>query len=103
VTGPLPIRVVRRAAREIAQISKWWDENRPAALGAIGEELGKAFELIASSPQVGSRATNSNLRGVRRVHLSRIRYHLYYRVRTQPACVEVLALWHTSRGSAPPL
>jgi plasmid stabilization system protein ParE len=39
--------------------------------------------------------------GVRRVHLSRVRYHLYYRAR--PSRIEVLALWHTSRGKGPAL
>jgi hypothetical protein len=36
---------------------------------------------------------------VQRFHLSRISYHLYYRVRGDR--VEVLAFWHASRGSGP--
>ena len=34
-----------------------------------------------------------------RVHLSGVHYHLYYRV--LPEAIEVLAFWHTSRGSVP--
>jgi plasmid stabilization system protein ParE len=57
--------------------------------------------LIALQPDIGARALNAKLSGVRRVHLSRVRYHLYYRSRLDHGTVEVLALWHTSRGTGP--
>lgn len=62
-----------------------------------------ALTLIRLNPQIGARATNVKLAGVRRVHLSRIHYHLYYRMRSDPACIEVLALWHVRRGTGPEL
>jgi plasmid stabilization system protein ParE len=46
-------------------------------------------------------APNVNKPGVRRFHLSRIHYQLYYRLDAD--VVEVLALWHDARGSAPEL
>jgi plasmid stabilization system protein ParE len=101
VTGPLPIKVTRRAAREIKKASEWWNANRPAAPEALREEIERAFRLIALQPGVGARAANTKLVAVRRVHLSRVHYHLYYRVRSDPAAVEILALWHTSRGKGP--
>jgi plasmid stabilization system protein ParE len=97
LTPRLPIRVVRRAAREISEASEWWQANRPAAPLAVREELERAFELISTQPRVGAQAMNASLRGVRRVHLSRVGYHLYYRI--TPSTVEVLAFWHTRRGS----
>ena len=63
----------------------------------------RALELISAQPQIGTRATNTRLAGVRRIHLSRIDYYLYYRVREAPKGVEILTLWHTSRGSEPGL
>jgi len=102
-SGKLPIRVVRSAADQITTASAWWDANRPKAPGAFREEIERAFELVSSQPQIGTKAGNVRLAGVRRIHLSRIRYHLYYRVRESPRVVEVLALWHTSRGSGPGL
>jgi plasmid stabilization system protein ParE len=36
---------------------------------------------------------------VRRLHLDRIRYWVYYRVRRNR--LEVLSVWHSSRGSGP--
>ena len=75
--------------------------NRPKAPGAFAEELQRAFQLIASQPGVGARALNFKLADVRRIHLARVHYYLYYRVTESPAAIEVLALWHTSRGSDP--
>ena len=101
MTSPLPIKVTRRAAREIAKACEWWDANRPAAPGAVRQEIARVFRLIAHQPGVGARARNARLAGVRRVHLSRVHYHLYYRVRSDPPAVEILAFWHTSRGTSP--
>jgi plasmid stabilization system protein ParE len=99
----LPIKVTRRAEGEIARASNWWLANRPAAPEALREDLGRAFDLISRQPGIGSVAMNTKLRGVRRVYLSRVRYFLYYRVTASPEQVEVLALWHASRGKGPAL
>ena len=40
---------------------------------------------------------------LRRIHLTRIRYYLFYRVLPEPEVIEILALWHTSRQGAPTL
>jgi plasmid stabilization system protein ParE len=91
------LQVTRRAAREIRAASTWWDENRPAAPDAFREAVEKAFELISTQPEIGAMATNVKLPGVRRILLSRIRYYLYYRVKSKPHAVEVVAIWHTSQ------
>jgi len=46
---PLPIRVTRRATAQISEAATWWTLNRPAAPGAISEELERAFALIAAT------------------------------------------------------
>ena len=97
----LAIRIVGRAARQIAEAGAWWRENRPAAPEALEEELGRGLALIAQQPGVGAKARNAKLAGVRRIYLSRIRYYLYYRVQESSEAVEVLALWHASGGSGP--
>ena len=99
----LPVRVVRSAADQIIKASAWWDVNRPKAPGAFHEEIERALELVSTQPQIGAKVGNVKLASVRRIHLSRIHYHLYYRVRQPPEVVEILALWHTSRGSGPEL
>jgi plasmid stabilization system protein ParE len=92
----LPVKVTARAAGEIQKAGEWWVANRDKAPRAFREEIERGFGLLSQQPEVGARAANTKLQGVRRIHLSRIRYFLYYRI--LPAQVEVLALWHSSRS-----
>lgn len=103
MSRPLPVRIVGSAARAIIEGAEWWASNRPKAPAAFTEELERALQLIAPQPAIGARAQNVKLAGVRRVHLTRVRYYLYYRIAGSPPAIEVLGLWHTSRGSAPPM
>lgn len=66
-------------------------------------ELQRGFELITTQPHLGSPSLGMRTEGIRRVHLGRIHYYLYYRVKDEQQAVEVLALWHTSRGIEPPI
>lgn len=102
MSAPLPVRIVSSAAQAIAEAAEWWTANRPKAPAAFVAELERALHLIASQPAIGARATNVRLAGVRRVHLARVHYYLYYRITSEPA-IEALALWHTSRGTSPEL
>jgi plasmid stabilization system protein ParE len=102
MSGTLPVRIVGSAARAIAEAGKWWAANRPKAPDAFAVDLERALQLIASQPAIGARARNAKLVDVRRVHLARVRYYLYYRLTSEPA-IEVLALWHTSRSTTPQL
>ena len=97
----LSIRVSARAARHIQSAAQWWAINRPAAPGAIADDLEDAFALLAAQPEIGGYYESARVRGVRRLHIRRIRYYLYYRV-TEKA-IDILALWHTSRGTLPRL
>ena len=95
------VRITKRAQAQIDRAALWWDDNRPLAPGAFDEDLAEAFLLLSAETGVGAPVPNARAEGVRRLHLARIRYHLYYRVRNDQ--VEVLALWHASRGSGPTL
>ena len=77
------------------------DTNRPAAPDAVVEDLNRVLGLLLAEPEMGARARSTRLPDVRRVTLSRIRYHLYYRLVDD--AIQVLALWHTSRGHGPEL
>lgn len=101
---PLPIRFTRRASRQVDDAGQWWHENRSKAPTALRDELERALQLIGSQPDVGARAQNSKLTGVRRILLRRVGYHLYYRLLDTPSrSIQVVALWHTSRGQDPSL
>jgi plasmid stabilization system protein ParE len=101
VRRPLPIEVSDLARAQVRAAQEWWRVNRPKAPNAIREELERASLLISVQPEIGARARNTSLAGVRRLHLARVRYYIHYRVVTDPERIEVLAFWHESRGSGP--
>jgi plasmid stabilization system protein ParE len=80
---PLPIRIVSSAERTIEEAARWWSENRPSSPQAFVNDLENALRLIASHPEIGARARNVKLKKIRRVHLARVHYHLYYRVTSE--------------------
>ena len=95
------LRVVPDAERQIREAAQWWHRNRPAARDLFRAEVRRGFGLITTQPEIAPPARDVELSRVRRLHLSRIRYYLYYHL-TEDA-VEVLALWHSSRGEPPEL
>jgi plasmid stabilization system protein ParE len=103
VSRPLAIDVSDLAKTQIRAAEDWWRLNRPKAPNAIREELERAASIISIQPSAGARALNVSLPDVRRVHLARVRYYLYYWLRIDPERIEILAFWHESRGSGPPL
>jgi len=104
VSQRLPVSFTRRAAKHVDEAGRWWRANRTKAPEALREELDQALQLIALQPDVGAIARNTKLAGVRRILLSRVSYHLYYRLLDTPARpIQVVALWHASRGAGPHL
>jgi len=95
----LHVKVSARAALQIRRAAEWWAENRPAAPGAIRIDIGEALALLAEQPGIGAVYEGARTKGVRRLLVGRIRYFIYYRA-TQDA-LEVLAVWHVSRGKQP--
>jgi plasmid stabilization system protein ParE len=103
VSRPLEIDISDLAKGQIGTAEAWWRLNRPKAPNAIREELERAASIISLQPEIGARAVNVYLPGVRRLHLARVRYHVYYWIRTDPERIELLAFWHESRGRNPPV
>ena len=95
----LPVKATPIADGQIQKAARWWLANRDKAPNAFREELERGFALISLRPDVGAKAMNVMLKDVRRIHLSRIRYFLYYRAMKDR--VEVLALWHSSHLKGP--
>ena len=97
----LPVKATPIADGQIQKAARWWLAHRDKTPNAFKEELERGLALISQRPDVGAIATNVKLKSVRRIHLSRIRYFLYYRAMSDH--VEVLALWHSSRLKGPAL
>jgi plasmid stabilization system protein ParE len=103
VSGARQIRVSVQAQRQIREADVWWRANRDKAPNALREEIERMEQLLAFRPYVGARATNVKLVGVRKVHIERIHYDVYYRVVGTPEYIEIVAFWSSRRGSGPPL
>lgn len=95
----LELFISRRAAREIDRIAEWWAANRPAAPGAVRIDLEAVFDLLVERPGVGAEVTAARSPNIRRFHVDRIGYWVYYRVRGKR--LEVVSVWHSSRGTGP--
>lgn len=98
----LPVVITRRAARQVEAAAAWWRANRPAAPDALRDDLAVALNLIAEQPACGV-PTASRFHGLRRIHLARVGYNVYYRLAPRLRQVQVVAVWHARRGSPPPL
>lgn len=83
------------------EAADWWEQHRTAAPNAIAEDIARAFSQIARFPHAGQPVIGARRRGVRRVPLRHVGYFLYYQVRHD--VIEIMALWHASRGSPPPI
>ena len=103
MTGRRILRVGRAAAAQISEIAQWWRVNRPASPGLFVDELSGAYDLIRHQPKVGQPVVGAKSDRVRRVHMLRSRYYLYYQESETGDAIEVLAVWHSSRGTDPDL
>jgi plasmid stabilization system protein ParE len=97
----LQLRITLRAAAQIEKANRWWCENRLSAPDALIDDLRAAFNLLLLQPGIGTKVANAKAEGVRRLHLGRVRYYVFYRVKGSE--LVILAVWHSSRGSAPAL
>lgn len=93
------VRITDRAAAQIDKAQRWWLANRPLARTALRDDLDAALDLISAQPEIGTKYRGATLSDVRRLHLGRIGYFVYYRVGGDE--LVVLALWHSTRGRGP--
>ena len=95
----LRVKISARAASQIHEAAEWWGKNRPAAPGAVRKDIGETLSLLAQQPSIGVTYKSARVKGVRRLLVGRIRYFIYYR--DTPEALEMLAVWHVSRGKQP--
>lgn len=85
----LEVEVTERALGQIERAAIRRLQNRPAAPGAIADHLEQAKILLSLQPGAGARSASERYPDLRRLYLSGIKYHIYYRV--EPGRVVVLA------------
>jgi plasmid stabilization system protein ParE len=99
VSEALRIQISPQALAQIEEAAEWWAKHRPAAPGAIRQDIAEILAVLVLQPGLGMPARRGRIKGLRRVTLDRARYYLYYRV--AEGALEVLAFWHTNRGRVP--
>ncbi len=80
----------------------WWLQHREKAPSAFDEEVAAVLNLLEDRPALVGRPAIEPP-GVRRVYLRRIRYYVYFQISSGGEVVEIVALWHGSRGTKPRL
>jgi plasmid stabilization system protein ParE len=96
------VRIAAPAARQIAHARDWWLENRDKAPSAFDDDLADLVDRLEKRPAFVGRPLLQQP-NVRRVYLQRIRYYVYFRMTDHGATVDIVALWHGSRGDKPDL
>ena len=97
----LRVILAAQAVRDVAEIDRWWRENRRAAPDLFLEEFSAALQLIGSAPFAGRHYRETNVPHVRRFLMRATRYHVYYVVGVAEA--EVHTVWSAVRGAGPDL
>lgn len=69
----------------------------------FSREIRRVTRLIGRHPESGHLAYDVQLEGVRRVLLVATHHYLYYYVNVTDDRIDVLAVWSTHRGDAPPI
>jgi plasmid stabilization system protein ParE len=95
------LRAPRRVWAQLDRASKWWRRHRDKAPDAFDADFADAFDRIRSNPDIGT-PVRSRKGDARSLWLDRIGYFVFYRV-LDTETVEIIAIWHSSRGSRPKL
>jgi len=69
------------------------EESSPKQADIMFGQFFKAMELLEIMPGIGTKYKN----GMRKIKLGKFRYNIYYREKETE--IEVLGIWHTSRGT----
>ncbi len=79
----------------------WWAANRQLAPDLFDREFDAAVAAIGNAPATFLLYHCEHDVDVRRIHLPRTRYAVYFCIESDH--VLIVAVWHTARGSGPPV
>jgi hypothetical protein len=92
------VLVLDGAFAEVVAAGELWEANRTKAPNLLVDEVGRALDLLATSPTLGMLAPGiPRRRGIRRMLLPRVGYHLYFSIEREAHRVVVLSFWHAHR------
>ena len=89
------------AEEQLAAIRRWWLTNRTSAPDLLDREMDAAVQVLRHSASAFPIYRRESDAQIRRLLLPRSRYAVYFSVEAE--VVLVVAVWHTARGSGPPI
>ncbi|MFO0725872.1 MAG: type II toxin-antitoxin system RelE/ParE family toxin [Myxococcota bacterium] len=95
------IHIVNSTLADYEHARAWWAAHRPKAPLAIEEDFDEAMQRLEEHGDKIGAPIGPLRRGYRRLLLPRVRYYVYFRHLDKAGVIEVLALWHVSRGEPP--
>ncbi|MDR3000022.1 MAG: type II toxin-antitoxin system RelE/ParE family toxin [Fibromonadaceae bacterium] len=89
-----PVRYTLRLAKQLEEAINYLHNNyAPAQAEIMGRQFFKSVRLLEVMPGIGTIYKN----GMRKIRLGKFRYNIFYR--ELEAEIEILGIWHTSRGT----
>jgi len=95
--------IAPEAKRHIDAITVWWRENRTKNPTLFEDEIEAAIARLASFPKVARPYREVGNREIRRLCLRGSNHYVYCVIYEDRELVQVVAVWHTSRGLGPSL
>jgi plasmid stabilization system protein ParE len=89
------------AETQLAEIRLWWRENRSAAPDLFDREVDATVEALREAARSFPIYRTESDAEIRRALLPKSRFAIYFSI--EPEAVLVVAVWHTARGSGPPM
>ncbi len=97
------VSISAKAEAQANAIDLWWHTHRRDAPDQFWSELVDAIDVLREAPWLGEAYPRGGP-GVRRLLLSKVRYHLYYTVDgAEPPTVVIVTVWNAVRGQPPDL
>ena len=101
--SPFQVRFSSTAQDLVRLADAWWTVHREKAPGLFTEELAAVVERLTAMPLTGESYRESRGQEVRRMLMRKTRYHVYYVVDDNRNLVEVVSIWHSTKGRGPDL
>ena len=89
------------AELQLAAIRSWWRANRSAAPDLFDREVDATVEMLREAARSFPVYRTESDAEIRRALLPRSRFAVYFSI--EPDAVLIVAVWHTARGSGPPI
>lgn len=85
-----------RARADLREIAGYIAQDNPEAASMWGDRLFAHVEVLETFPMIGPAVPSAKIPNTRRIVYGD--YLIFYRVRMNPNVVEIVTVWHASRG-----